>query len=78
VLGGVGILLPSMRKMAALGLLLLTVAVFPANIYMAMEPELFPQFSAVGLMVRLPLQLVILLWIGFAYFYTAKEVKRPQ
>lgn len=38
ILGGVGVLVPQTRKLAGVGLVLLYVAVFPANIYMAIEP----------------------------------------
>ena len=52
---------------AGWGLIGLCVAVFPANLHMAMHPDLFPQFSELGLWVRLPLQAVL---IGWAYSYT--------
>ena len=38
ILGGVGLLLPQTRRMAAWGLVALLIAVFPANIYMATNP----------------------------------------
>jgi uncharacterized membrane protein len=38
MLGGLGVLVPPTRKLAGIGLVLLYVAVFPANIYMAIEP----------------------------------------
>src|SRR6185312_4094269 len=39
VLGGVGVLLPRTRRASGGGLIALLVAVFPANLYMAREPE---------------------------------------
>ncbi len=38
ILGGLGLLLPRTRRAAAWGLVALLIAVFPANIYMAMNP----------------------------------------
>lgn len=66
---GVLLLIPKFKRLAAWGLIALLIAVFPANIYMAMNPELFPGFSLAALYLRLPLQFVI---IALAYWY-AKE-----
>ncbi len=62
VLGGLGLLLPATRQAAGWGLLALLVAVFPANVYMALHHrELgFPAWLAWG---RLPLQLPLLWWV---------------
>jgi uncharacterized membrane protein len=38
ILGGLGLLLPQTRRVAAWGLVALLVAVFPANVYMATNP----------------------------------------
>jgi uncharacterized membrane protein len=37
MLGGIGLLLPATRRAAAWGLVALLIAVFPANVYMAMH-----------------------------------------
>jgi uncharacterized membrane protein len=57
------------RRLAGYGLVALLVAVFPANIYMAVAnvqlhdmPSWFHQPSALGLWLRLPLQLVFIAW----------------
>ena len=54
---------------AGWGLVALSVAVFPANLHMALHPELFTQFSATRLWLRLPLQGVIIFW---AWCYTRR------
>jgi uncharacterized membrane protein len=65
ILGGLGLLIPRVRRSAALGLVALLIAVFPANIYMATNPveagasELPPA----ALWGRLLLQPVFILWI---------------
>jgi len=66
ILGGLGILLAATRRAAAIGLLALLVAVYPANIHMAVHPELFPEMSPGLLYARLPLQFVFMLWVWWA------------
>lgn len=64
---GVLLLVPKFSRLAAWGLIALLVAVFPANIYMAMNPQLFAGISPTALYLRLPLQLVLIAW---AYWFT--------
>lgn len=65
VAGGIGLFLPQKRRYAAFGLVLLLVAVFPANLWMAQNPDRYaiPQWL---LWVRLPLQ-IPLVWWGLLY-----------
>ena len=65
ILCGLGFLIPATRKAAAWGTIALLVAIFPANIYMAMHPAEFG-FAAAGLYARLPIQLV-LIWLAYIY-----------
>ena len=60
--GALGLLLPWTRRAAGWGLFLLTLAVTPANIYMLVIHDQFPQVPVWLLWMRLPLQLV-LLWL---------------
>ncbi|AWM34069.1 DoxX family protein [Hymenobacter nivis] len=59
--GGLGLLVGATRWWAALGLVLLLVAVFPANVYMAQMagPLGVPAWAAWG---RLPLQALLVWW----------------
>ena len=64
IVGGVGLMLPRFRRSAGYGLVLLLIAVFPANIYMAMA-----HVPATGVLgnrslqwIRLPVQFV-LMWL---------------
>jgi uncharacterized membrane protein len=61
ILFGVG-LLTRFSSFAAWGLMTLLVAVFPANLNMALHPELAPQIPSVLLWFRLPLQGVLIWW----------------
>jgi uncharacterized membrane protein len=48
IIGAVGLLFQRTRRMAGIGLFFLTLAVSPANIYMSLNPELFPDVSEFG------------------------------
>ena len=65
---GLGLLIPKYTRLAAWGLIALLAAVFPANVYMALNPQLFPDISPVALWLRLPLQVVFIVW---AYWFTS-------
>ncbi len=66
ILLGALLLWPQTAKLAGWGLVALLIAVFPANIHMAMHPNLFPSISRAALWARLPLQGVL---IAAAYWY---------
>lgn len=68
ILGGLGVLPVATRRLAGYGLLALLVAVFPANLHMAMNPEPFVAdgIPLWALYVRLPFQLVFAAWVGWA------------
>ena len=67
---GVLLVVPKFTCTAAWGIIALLIAVFPANIYMAMNTELFPEFSPTVLLLRLPLQLLLLAW---AFWFTRQK-----
>lgn len=63
--GGLGLLIPKLRRAAGWGLAALLVAVFPANIYMAshsvqVSAHPMPQWALWG---RLPLQGLLIWWV---------------
>ena len=64
---GVLLLIPRTSAVAAWGLIALLVAVFPANVQMALHPETFPEFRPAVLWMRLPLQAVFIAW---SFWYT--------
>lgn len=66
---GLGLLLLNRKftRAAAWGLIALLVAVFPANLQMALHHELYPEYGQTALWLRLPLQIVLVAW---AYLYT--------
>jgi uncharacterized membrane protein len=65
ILGGLGLLVPATRRPAAWGLVALLIAVFPANLYMAMHPVDAGAASIVPVVRwgRLPLQALLIWWL---------------
>ena len=62
ILGGIAVLVPGVRVLAGYGLILLLVAVYPANIQMAIDatpPQSGEDWAA---WVRLPLQIPLFAW----------------
>jgi uncharacterized membrane protein len=68
IAGALGLLLPKTRRAAAIGILLLLVAVTPANIYAAMHELRVGGESAPPLLLRLPEQLLYLAAVALAGF----------
>jgi uncharacterized membrane protein len=68
IAGGLGLMLPSMRRRAAWWLVATLVAVFPANVHMAQHPERYPKVPGGenALRARLPLQAVLIAWVLLA------------
>jgi uncharacterized membrane protein len=66
--GGIAVLHPATRKAGRWGLLALLLAVFPANVWMAVSPEKVPGLNLEKiprwmLWARLPLQPLAMLWV---------------
>ena len=74
ILAGLLVLVPRVRALTGWGLVALLMAIFPANIHMALSPELFPDTPVAALYARLPFQAVFLAW---AYWATRPEVPEP-
>lgn len=67
---GIAVLIPSVRSLAAWGIILLLIAIFPANLHIALHNV--PVFGAaegagIGNWIRLPFQAVLIAW---AWWYT--------
>ena len=65
IMGGAGVLVPATRRAAGVGLILLLVAVFPANIYMLTLAiaEARPDWWQALLWLRLPFQPLMIWWV---------------
>ena len=70
ILFGIMLLIPNTRKLASYGLILLLIAVYPANLYLAFyeKPQQLIGISAFAASwVRLPIQFIFL---GLAYWHS--------
>ena len=66
VLGGVGVLVPKLRRSAGWGLIAMLIAIFPANVDMLVNADQFATIPFWALVVRLPLQGVLIAWVWWA------------
>ncbi len=71
---GALLLVPRCRVLAAWGLIALLIAVFPANIHMALHPDQYANIPLIVLWLRLPLQGVLIAW---AFWLTRGGDRRP-
>jgi uncharacterized membrane protein len=65
IAGGVGLMVPRVRRHAGWWLIATLIAVFPANLHMALNAEDFDQSpgGAIALWARLPFQAVFAAWV---------------
>jgi uncharacterized membrane protein len=75
IAGGIGVLIPALRSLAGWVLVALLVAVFPANLHMALYPELFSDITPFALYSRLPIQILFIAW---AYWATRADTAHPN
>jgi uncharacterized membrane protein len=76
IAGGLGLLVPATREAAGIGLFALLVAVWPANIYMALAAGSFASVApAWALWLRVPLQLPLMWWVWIARHPPADRAK---
>ncbi len=65
ILGGIALLIPSLRRAAGIGLILLLIAVFPANVQMLLNARArnVLALEEALLWLRLPLQILLIAWV---------------
>lgn len=76
ILGAIGLMIPRTRRAVGIALILFLVAVFPANVYAALNEVQFGGRAATPLVLRLPMQLlfIALLWWGAV----RRDAARPR
>ncbi len=77
IIGGIGLLIPPLQRAAGWGLLALLIAVFPANLYMALDPDRVPHgdIPVWLLWFRLPMQAVFIAWV---WWVALKQPRSPH
>jgi uncharacterized membrane protein len=65
ILGGIGLMISKTKWLAGIGLILLLLSVFPANIYVALNNVQLGGFMnyAVYQWLRLPMQFILIAWV---------------
>jgi uncharacterized membrane protein len=70
IIGGGGVLLQATKTSAGWWLIATLIAIFPANLHMALHPARYPAFAPALLWARLPLQPLLIWW--------ARRATRPR
>jgi uncharacterized membrane protein len=70
IAGGLGLLVPETRRPAAWGIVVLLIAIFPANLWMVQHPDRYPSIPLWFLWLRVPIQLPLIWW---AWQYTKPQ-----
>lgn len=78
--GGVGLLRPRLRRAAALGLILLLLAVLPANVHVAVASVHLAELPMPRwyFWARLPFQLVYVAWVAWAGRLLPRRLPAPS
>ena len=61
--GGAALMHPRTRRLGAWWLVATLLAIFPANLHMALHPERYKKIPRNALYARLPVQLVFIAWV---------------
>ena len=66
IAGGAALMLAPTRRLGAWWLIATLIAIFPANLHMALHPERYKKIPPAALYARLPFQLVFIAWVRSA------------
>ena len=79
ILGGIGLLVPRTRRAAGWGLIALLVAIFPANLHVALAGRMPGfDFSPLTLWLRLPFQAVFIAWVWWVAIFSRRLAPASQ
>lgn len=74
IAGGLGIIIPRTRRAAGFGLILLLIAVFPANLHVAIHGWPGTDIPRWILIARLPFQLLFIAWVYYSAEFSKKTI----
>lgn len=77
IAGGVGIVFARTRRAAGWWLAATLIAIFPANVNMALHAERYPEIAPFLLWARLPLQVVLIWWVSRATRPRRRQISVP-
>jgi len=66
IAGGGALMLAPTRRLGAWWLIATLIAIFPANLHMALHPDRYKKIPPAALYARLPVQLVFIAWVRSA------------
>lgn len=66
MLGAAAVMYPKTRRAGGVFSIAVLVAIFPANVHMAMNPDDYPDIPEWALYARLPLQALFVYWVWLA------------
>ncbi len=66
IVGAIGLIFAQTRKVAGYFLVALLIAIYPANVHMALNPEHFPNCVPLLIYLRLPLHFLFIAWVYWA------------
>ena len=66
IIGGAALMSPATRRFGGWWLIATLIAIFPANLHMALHPERYKNVPRNALYARLPFQLVFIAWVRSA------------
>ena len=72
IAGAIGIVIPKTRRAAGFGLILLLIAVFPANLHVAMHGWPGTEIPRWILIARLPFQILFIAWVCYSAEFPKK------
>ena len=78
IAGGIGVAIPATRRAAGWGLMALLVAIFPANLHMAVNQIQLPgiHLTTLELWLRLPLQVILMVWVWWVAIHPSPQGER--
>ena len=79
IAGGIGLLMPRTRRAAGWGLIALLIAVFPANLHVALMGKMpGTDFSSLTLWLRLPFQAAFIAWVWWVAIFSRRPTAARQ
>lgn len=75
VILGAMVFIPRWARVTRWGLIALLIAIFPANLHMALNPQQYPQIPHWILWARLPLQPLMMAWV---YWVVAPQQEKGK